>query len=123
LTFFSGCAPYLRAQVDLIDQSRKGAAMIAQSMEAQQETIAQFQKQQRRNLDDAFDADVRGQPSLDSNWVIDHRIAYSLALDALNESQHRQQLSHQQDHRTLSAINQALQKLEWLSSIPFSNGK
>lgn len=113
-----GCAPYVQSQVDLIEQSRKGVAMISQSLDAQAKTIDQFQQRQRTMIDDAFDTDVREQTSLDADWIIDHRIAYGMALDALNESRHQSQLSHQQDQRTLEAIQLALQKLEWLITLP-----
>jgi hypothetical protein len=104
--------------VELIEQSRKGVTMISQSLDAQQKSIEEFQRHQRRAIDDAFDTDVREKSSLDADWVIDHRIAYAAAIDALNDSRHLQQLSHQQDQRTLAAIELALQKLEWLVTLP-----
>ena len=82
----SGCAPYLQAQTDLVAQSRKGIAMISTSLAAQQKTIEQYQRLQRRQLDEAFDADVREQSALTPQWVIDHRRAYVMAIDASRAS-------------------------------------
>jgi hypothetical protein len=117
-----GCSPYLQAQIDLAEQSRKGVAMISQSLDAKQATIQRFQQAQRLRIDGAFDADVREQETLTSDWVIDHRRAYAVALDALNEQSNRLQLSHENDQKTLAAMDLALQKLEWLSSIPMQSG-
>ena len=116
--FSVGCSPYFQAQIDLTEQSRKGVAMISQSLENQQELIQRFEQSQRLRIDNAFDADVREQETLTADWVIDHRRAYAAAIDILSDSNHRRELSHHNDRRTLAAIDLALQKLEWLSSIP-----
>lgn len=116
--FLVGCSPYFQAQIDLTEQSRKGVSMISQSLEKQQQLIQRFEQAQRQRIDNAFDADVHEQQQLSAAWVIDHRRAYAAAIDLLNESNHRNELSHQNDQRTLAAIDLALQKLEWLSSIP-----
>ena len=117
LLLTSGCQVYTQAQVDLIEQSRKGLAMVSQSLDAQHQTIQRFHHQQRRNLDDAFDADVRAQSSLGADWVIDHRIAYSLAIDALNASRDQLNTSRENDLRTLAAVELSLQQLGFLASL------
>lgn len=118
LLLFTGCQVYVQPQVELIEHSRKGMTMISQSLDAQRKSIEEFQRHQRRAIDDAFDTDVRAQSSLDADWVIDHRTAYATAIDALNDSRHQQQLSNQQDQRTLAAVELALKKLEWLVTLP-----
>lgn len=113
----TGCQTYVQTQTDLIEHSRKGIVMISQSLDAQHQVLQRFQQQQRRNLDDAFDADVRARTSLDAEWVIDHRIAYSLALDALNVSRDQLNTSRENDLRTLAAIELSLQQLGFLASL------
>jgi len=118
LLLFSGCNPYLQVQMDLTEQSRKGVAMISQSLDDKQAIIGRFHASQRTRLDDAFDADVREQETLTSDWVVDHRRAYVVAVDALNDQSHRLARSHENDQSTLAAMELALRQLEWLQSIP-----
>src|SRR5437773_3154323 len=87
LSMLSGCAEYTAIQMNLVEQARKGVAITQKSLVEKSQVIEQYEKQQRRRLDDAFDADVRENASLSGDWVIEHRRAYSAALDALVQQQ------------------------------------
>jgi hypothetical protein len=114
---FTGCAPYTAVQMNLIEQARKGIAITQKSLAEKSQIIEQYEKQQRKRLDEAFDADVRENATLTSDWVIEHRRAYSAALDALNNQRQATRDARQTDQRNLQAIDDALNRVLWLESI------
>ena len=74
----------------------------------------------RSAVDEAFDADVREREkdsSIDGDWVIDARRAYSVALDAYAKSQAADDAASAARKRNLAAIDAALERLEYLQSV------
>lgn len=114
----TGCAPYTDAQLALITQARRGLELIEASHDERAQLIDHYHRLQRRNLDDAFDDDVRERASLDSAWVIEHRRAYATALDALAEQQAASREAAAATAGNLRAIEQSLERLESLVSLP-----
>lgn len=114
------CAPYAQVQIDLLDQSRKGIEHAMATQQSYAAVVDQLHDTQRRRIDEAFDADVRERPAIDAQWVIDHRRAYAAALDAMAAKRQADRQSAATATANLDAIDQALQKLRWLQSIPLS---
>ena len=107
-------------QVDLLDQSRRGIAF-AKSPQASYAAVAdQLHDLQRKPQDDAFDADVHEQKSLAADWVIAARQAYGTAVEALAQQQAAEKQSAVTAQQNLDAIDQALQRLRWLATVPLS---
>jgi hypothetical protein len=115
-----GCAPYAQVQSQLVEQTRRGVAQLQSSLQEKSQIVREYHAIQRKRLDDAFDADVRERPSeqLTSEWVIEHRRAYSTAIDVLDEARFASEQANESDRRTLEAIRAALERLQWLQSLP-----
>ena len=124
----SGCATYTRAEMDLVTQTRRGIALVAQHDDDRDRAVSELARLRREKLDDAFDADVRDradQESLDPDWVIEARRAYAVAIDAYTKAQATSERSAQVRKQNLTAINAALDRLQWMQSLrlkldPFS---
>ena len=112
----AGCDSFAGAQLQLVQQARKGLELENQNAAERGEFVSRYYAIQRDRLDAAFDADVRQSNSLSRDWVIEHRKAYSAAVDAIN----RQQSIVAGDEATAAgnraAIDLALQRLESLIS-------
>ena len=113
----SGCAPFTRAQMELVTQARKGVAGIAKRADERAASVRELAAVKRQRLDEAFDADVRGQDVLDANWVIDHRKAYEVGVDAYAKQQAAEDAAALAEKRDLEAVDTALQRLYWLQSV------
>ncbi len=111
----TGCAPMIEAEIGLIDQSRKGVAMVSDSVAARREMIRALLQKDRAALDAAFDEDVIEQSEIDSSWVIEARRAYAVALDALVRRDEAADRSIDADLDNLNAIDDALIELERLN--------
>jgi hypothetical protein len=116
----SGCAPYTRAQIDLVDQAKRGIALIAQNDQDRDRAIEELAKLRHQKLDDAFDEDVRtraARESLDPDWVIESRKAYAAGLDAFAKAQAASDRAGEVRKQNLAAIDTALDRLRWMQSI------
>jgi len=116
----SGCATFTRAEMDLVTQSRRGIALIAQHDDDRDRAVAELARLRREKLDDAFDADVRDratQESLDPDWVIEARRAYAVAIDAYAKAQATSERAAQVRKQNLTAISAALDRLQWMQSV------
>lgn len=117
LMLFPGCAPYVQVQSDLVTQARRGVALAMQLEASRLETLQALHELRRRQLDEAFDADVLSRAALDPQWVIDARKAYAIGLD-LQHQQHHAALRNAEAARiNLQAIDQALERLAWLQEL------
>ncbi len=116
----SACAPYAQAQTDLLDQSRRGIVMARQTQASYAAVVDQLHDLQRQRIDDAFDADVREQKSLSADWVIESRKAYAAAVDAMAQQQAAAKQSAVGAQQNLDAIDQAMQRVRWLVTLPLS---
>jgi hypothetical protein len=116
-TFGAGCASYTQIQMKLVEQARKGVASAATFEQDRAALAAQVYQLRRQRLDEAFDADVRANESIDAEWVIDHRRAYAAALEAYAKAEAGSAAAQATARQTLSDTEVALQKLLWLQSI------
>ena len=117
---FSGCAPFTRAEMDLVAQARRGVDLVAQHDDQRDRAVADLARLRREKLDEAFDADVREratQETLDPDWVIEARRAYAVALDAYAKAQAANERSAQVRRQNLAAINASLDRLHWMQSV------
>jgi hypothetical protein len=115
-----GCATFTRAEMDLVTQTRRGIALVAQHDDDRDRAVSELARLRREKLDDAFDADVRDratQESLDPDWVIEARRAYAVAIDAYAKAQATSERSAQVRKQNLTAINAALDRLQWMQSL------
>src|SRR5687767_4642377 len=80
-----GCSPYVRVQMNLVEQARKGVEAATDAQGSSRQLADLSHTLQRRRVDEAFDADVRdcSPKQLNPDWVIEHRRAYAAALDSL----------------------------------------
>jgi hypothetical protein len=115
----AGCAPYTQVQSQLVEQTARGVAALQQSLEQKSQIVAQHHALRRRQLDDAFDADVRGRDAskLAADWVIEHRRAYAAALDALSAARVASVQADEADRRNARAARDALERLRCLLSV------
>lgn len=116
----AGCADFTRAQLGLVEQTRRGIAMVSQDNTDRDRLSAELAKVRRQRLDEAFDEDVRlraSQESLDPDWVIDARKAYAVALDAYAKRQAADEQASVARTETLSAMDAALDRLQWMLSV------
>lgn len=111
-----GCA-YLDAQANLVEQARKGVAMVAAAQADHAALIEQFSASRHREIDAGFDEDVRQQTNLSAEWVIEHRKAYAAGLAALF-AWHAGTLEAQRATlANLKAVDAALERVEALQKI------
>jgi hypothetical protein len=107
----------LDAQSDLITQARRGVALAATAQDQHAQAAHQLAQLRRARLDEAFDADVREQVTLDAEWVIEARAAYAAALDAFAKQNAATSANDAAAHENLQAVDAALERLAWLSSL------
>lgn len=117
MLFCTGCAPIVGAQVDLVHQARQGLLRLAESVDAREQASDELTRLRRARLDEAFDADVRDQPTLTSQWVIAHRQAYATGLSALQDAQAQARRACQVARDNLAATDAALQRAHWLMQV------
>ena len=115
-----GCATFTRAEMDLVAQTRRGIEIIAKNDKQRDDAVSELARLRREKLDDAFDADVREratQESLDLDWVIEARRAYAVAIEAYAKAQATSERAAQVRQQNLTAINAALERLQWMQSL------
>jgi ribosome-associated translation inhibitor RaiA len=117
MLLMSGCAPYFEAQSALLIQTRKGIDKLERSLDEKSQFVRAYHETRREQLDEAFDQDVRQRPQLTADWVIEHRRAYSSALDAITTARSASIQANESDVRTLAAIRAAIDRIEWLQSL------
>jgi hypothetical protein len=109
-----GCAPYTQSKVELVAQARRGVGLVQQSHAGRQTLVDSMYDHQRRQLDMAFDADVCSRPALSADWVVEHRKAYGVGIDAIEASRSASRHVADADADNLRAIDQALTQLNRL---------
>lgn len=108
----AGCAGYTQSKIDLAEQARRGVAMARATAERREQQISALDARQRSQLDAAFDADVTNRPGLTADWVIAHRRAYAVALDALRTRSIEGERTRQRTLENLDAVDAALARLQ-----------
>ncbi|MEM8873116.1 MAG: hypothetical protein AAGD32_02550, partial [Planctomycetota bacterium] len=113
-----GCGTWTDAQVGLVDQAKRGTELLAESNAERSIRLRAELHLRRAALDAAFDADVRDasvrDAELDADWVIAHRQAYAIGLDALHKRQLEEATAADTDRRNARAALAALDRLAWL---------
>lgn len=109
-----GCAD-VGAQLRLAEQARKGVALVTAAQEGWKESIAKLEVLRRQRLDEGFDADVREQGALSAEWVIEHRKAYAIGLDAVTTEAAALRRTWEVNASNLKAIDAALARMQSLA--------
>ena len=113
VAFSAGCASYTQSKIDLAAQAQKAVTTVRSDIDSQRTRTLAAGDALRAQLDAAFDEDVasRGE-TLEPEWVIAHRKAYALALDAFEADRRAADAEGQATLRTLDSINAALGQLQ-----------
>jgi len=111
-----GCA-YTQAEADLAAQARRGLGLLREAQAGQADLAKRHAAAQRKRLDEAFDADVRDGRPLSPDWVVEARRGYAAGVDALAAQERSAALNLDADRRNLDAVEDALDKLQWLQSV------
>lgn len=114
LIYPTACAPYTQTEVDLTEQTKKGLSILRAAQADHVALAGRVNELQRQRLDDAFDADVREAPDISADWVIEHRKAYVIGVDALNTQRAASTNAAATATRNLEAIEQSLNQLQRL---------
>jgi hypothetical protein len=112
-----GCAPYTQVQIDLLQQVDRGLVQTQSSLDQSSQLIGAYHDLRRRELDEAFDLDVRQRAALDADWVIEHRKAYATAVDLLASARHRSERAAEADRQNLAALRDAVSRVVWLQQL------
>ena len=112
----AGCAPYSQVQIDLLNESRKGIELARQSLNEKSAVVSTYHALQRKRLDDAFDADVSDRNEFSADWIIEHRKAYAVAVDALATARQASINADRTARENLDAIDLALERVIWLQT-------
>lgn len=109
----AGCAGYTKSKIDLAAQAQAGVKLVRADVDAQRARVIAASDALRSKLDAAFDEDVASREvPLDVDWVIAHRKAYALAVDAFDADRRAVEANGQSTLRTLDAIDAALAQLQ-----------
>ncbi|MCC6422401.1 MAG: hypothetical protein IT447_02905 [Phycisphaerales bacterium] len=113
----TGCVSYQQAQLDLLQQARNGIALCDQSRQEHRAVADELDTIRRKQLDEAFDADVREHQPLSPDWVIEHRRAYAVGLQAMVAAHAASVKADETQARNIKAIDAALERAQWLISM------
>jgi|GEM_PF-1190342 len=117
VVLLGGCSSYVNVKSLLVTQASGAIDAIEVSTIERSRMLDESSKLERRRLDAAFDLDVRQRGALDSNWVIEHRKAYALGLDALNSESSARRAALTIDQDNAESARQALALLERIHQI------
>ena len=117
-----GCTAWTEAQMRLVDQAQRGLEQVRQSQAQRQAIVEHYHQFQRRQLDEAFDQDVRQAEKLTAEWFLEHRRAYSAAIDILHRQQSASTAAVESAYRNLDAIDAVLQRLLHLQEMQLLEG-
>lgn len=114
LLLVGGCLPVADTQRALLTQVERGVSSLAGSIDERQRLHELEQARVRARLDDAFDADLRSQPTWSVEDVIEARRAYAAAIDAIHDVAVRTRDALDADRANLRATRAALARLRSL---------
>ena len=112
----TGCTPYTKAEIALAEQARKGLAILRAAHADHAALAGRVTELQRRQLDEAFDADVREARELSVDWILEHRKAYSAGLEALATQRAASTSAAGAAARNVEATEAALAELQRLQN-------
>lgn len=108
----TGCAELISVERSLADQASRGVALAKASLDERDQLAQADMEKTRRALDAAFDDDVRSRAeALDAAWVIAHRQAYAVGVDALHTQSTAFRERSAVDRDNLAATEEALRRL------------
>ena len=111
-----GCTPAIDAELGLIDQSRRGLALLKESADARQQVVDAYFAMRRQQLNDAFDADVNNHDGpLTPEWVQRARQAYSLAAESIASAEAASRDAARTSADNTDAVEQCLIELQTLN--------
>lgn len=110
----SGCAPYLTLKRDLLEKTDLAVASLEQSSADRRLLIDELRQARIDRLNEAFDADVRNQTAPSHAWIIDHRRAYAVGIQAIERSIRQSERSLDADQANARAARAAILQLRTL---------
>lgn len=117
LIFGAGCSQYTAAQIDLVQQARRGVELCRRSQSSHRQWVELAANLQKEKLATAFDADLRDRADASEVWMIEHRQAYTAALAAIQSQRDAAIESDVVQRSNLDAVDQALRQLLELQNI------
>lgn len=117
LILVTGCSSYVNVKSQLVNQASKAIDAIETSTVQRALVLDEISLMEKDRLDDAFDLDVRNRPTLNADWVIEHRKAYALGLDALNAEGLARRNALRIDQENAASAREALTLLERIHNI------
>lgn len=112
-----GCSSFVNVKSQLVTQASRAIDAIEAGTIERSRLLDASSALERRRLDAAFDLDVRQRPALDAAWVIEHRKAYAIGLDALNAERSARIEALRIDRDNATAAHDALALLERIHNI------
>ena len=112
----TGCVPYTKAEMALAEQARKGLTIVRAAHADHAAMAGRLTELQRKQLDEAFDADVRDARELSADWIVEHRKAYAAGVDALNIQKAASTSAASAAARNVEAAEAALRELQRLQN-------
>jgi hypothetical protein len=109
-----GCAPYLTLKRDLLEKTHLAVASLEQSSVDRRHLIDELRQARIDRLNEAFDADVRNQIAPSHAWIIEHRRAYAVGIEAIERSIRQSERSLDADLANARAARAAVLQLRTL---------
>jgi hypothetical protein len=106
--------PAAEAQRALLAEVDRGVSLLGRSIDARQRLHEAEHARLRARLDDAFDADLRQQPTMSVEDVIEARRAYAAGIDAIHDASMRTRDALAADRANLRATRAAVARLRSL---------
>ena len=113
----SGCSSYVNVKSQLVNQALKAIDALEVSAIERASMLDEIHSIERKRLDAAFDVDVRQRPDLTADWVIEHRKAYAIGLDALSAERWARRDAIQVDRENAASAREAIALLERIHNI------
>lgn len=113
----AGCARFTEAQIELVDQAKKGMELCRSAVKERAGMLEQYFQLQRGRLDEAFAADVRERQDLSPEWVIEHQKAYSAAVSVLERQRAASLEADAAAQKNFDAVADALGRLLVLQGV------
>lgn len=117
LILLSGCSSYVNVKSQLADQASKAIDALEERAVERASMLDEISSRERDRLDAAFDLDVIQRNTLDASWVIEHRKAYAIGLDALNAERASRHEAVKIDQENAASAREALALLERIHNI------
>lgn len=115
--YLSGCARYTEAQINLIDQARRGMELCRSAHKERSAVLEQYHRTQRQRLDEAFAADVRAARELSAEWVLEHQKAYAAAIEVLDKQRVASAEADAAANRNFDAVDEALRRVQAIMGV------